>query len=359
MTTQNNAAQAAKPQTVLSFNERERILCQFIREPINHDREMAIAIESAVLSKLRAPVADERISLLGAANLAFNALHECKPAKGAEKQYSDAIQALQSALHDIAYTVNRTATPQQFADHLQQEARAALASASVADESPMAKMADALREKARQEQQAYQDSRVQSTEWGPMPHGTEADLPASAPVAREVLGWRVRERRSNDGKLLDCFVEAPAVPGMAYAQEVLGDDYAEAQGGIEGKLKHCQMIVAWANAAPQASAENDREGLAHKVNLLTAELLGHRSAAGHLSVLVDELRGHLIDARQVMADFQQAFVPAFDTPETLTMVPNEALVPFCAALDRLRGLDLPQAAKDGGQQRAGDEKEPQ
>lgn len=76
---------------------------------------------------------------------------------------------------------------------------------------------------------------------------------ASAPVAGEALGWRVRERRSNDGKLLDCFVEAPAVPGMAYAQEVLGDDYAEAQGGIEGKLKHCQMIVAWANATPQAS----------------------------------------------------------------------------------------------------------
>ncbi|CAB3729243.1 hypothetical protein [Achromobacter piechaudii] len=78
---------------------------------------------------------------------------------------------------------------------------------------------------------------------------------ASAPVAGEALRWRVRERRSNDGELLDCFVEAPAAPGMAYAQEVLGDDYAEAQGGIEGKLKHCQMIVAWANAAPEASAE--------------------------------------------------------------------------------------------------------
>lgn len=75
----------------------------------------------------------------------------------------------------------------------------------------------------------------------------------SAPVAGEAVGWRVRERRSNDGKLLDCFVEAPAAPGMAYGQEVLGDDYAEAQGGIEGKLKHCQLIVAWANAAPQAS----------------------------------------------------------------------------------------------------------
>lgn len=112
-------------------------------------------------------------------------------------------------------------------------------------------------------------------------------------------------------------------------------------------------LLALFDAAPQASAEDDREALAHKVNLLTAESLGHRSAAGHLSALVDELSGHLIEARQAMADFQQAFVPAFDTPETLTMVPNEALAPFCAALDRLCELDLPQADKDGGQQREG------
>ncbi|MFY3531298.1 hypothetical protein [Achromobacter denitrificans] len=58
--------------------------------------------------------------------------------------------------------------------------------APVTDESPMAKMADALREKARQEQQAYQDRRNQATEWGPMPEGTEADNPTlSAPVAGE------------------------------------------------------------------------------------------------------------------------------------------------------------------------------
>ncbi|HBO0350729.1 hypothetical protein [Pseudomonas aeruginosa] len=64
------------------------------------------------------------------------------------------------------------------------QARAALASTPVADESPMAKMADALREKARQEQQAYQDRRNQATEWGPMPEGTEADrLISTAPVA--------------------------------------------------------------------------------------------------------------------------------------------------------------------------------
>lgn len=52
--------------------------------------------------------------------------------------------------------------------------------APVADESPMAKVADALREKARQEQQAYQERR-------------EADRPASAPVAGEAqnpVAWR-------------------------------------------------------------------------------------------------------------------------------------------------------------------------
>ncbi|MGE8629498.1 hypothetical protein [Achromobacter denitrificans] len=98
------------------------------------DRVNGYDIPLFTLAQLSASVTDERISLRGAANLAFNALHECKPAKGAEKQYSDAIQALQSALHDIAYTVNRTATPQQFADHLQREARAALASAPVAGE---------------------------------------------------------------------------------------------------------------------------------------------------------------------------------------------------------------------------------
>ncbi|AJD82957.1 hypothetical protein PJWF_00063 [Achromobacter phage JWF] len=62
------------------------------------------------------------------------------------------------------------------------------------------------------------------------------------------LGWRVRERRSPSGELIDCFVEAPAKPDMAYGQEVLGDDYHTSYGGIEGKLAHAKQIVAWANA---------------------------------------------------------------------------------------------------------------
>ena len=108
------------------------------------------------------------------------------------------------------------------------------------------------------------------------------------------------------------------------------------------------VVALFRDAAPQASAEDDRGALAHKVNLLTAESLGHRSAANHLSALVDELRGRLIEARQAMTDIQQALVPAFDTPETLTMVPNDALAPFCAVLERLRELELPQASATDG-----------
>ncbi|HDZ3423872.1 TPA: hypothetical protein RSV18_002118 [Pseudomonas aeruginosa] len=103
---------------------------------------------------------DEHVSLRGAANLAFNALHECVPAGGAEKQYSDAIRALETALRDIAYSVNRTATPQQFSDHLQREARAALAQPSPAQPSPaQAEQAEA----ERPEVVAYFDRNYPST----------------------------------------------------------------------------------------------------------------------------------------------------------------------------------------------------
>lgn len=62
MTSHTEAAKAAEHQTVLSFDERERILCQFISEPINHDREMAIAIEAATQERLLAPLEDyERV----------------------------------------------------------------------------------------------------------------------------------------------------------------------------------------------------------------------------------------------------------------------------------------------------------
>ncbi|MFY2945856.1 hypothetical protein ACOTJB_23845 [Achromobacter xylosoxidans] len=184
------------------------------------------------------------------------------------------------------------------------------------------------------------------------PPGSQAqsDLYAAATIWRKHIAHRAAP-------------QASAVAGEAQPSRQTLLDAIWRHGNARAMAEHniacrdevrntADALIALFDAAPQASAEDDREGLAHKVNLLTAELLGHRSAAGHLSVLVDDLRGHLIDARQAMADFQQAFVPAFDTPETLTMVPNEALAPFCAALDRLCELDLPQADKDGCQQRA-------
>ncbi|MDQ4681150.1 hypothetical protein, partial [Stenotrophomonas maltophilia group sp. RNC7] len=100
---------------------------------------------------------------------------------------ADSTLPLEQALHELIDKI----VPGLDTGDLVQDARRAstdlsaiLASAPVADESPMAKMADALREKARQEQQAYQDRRNQATEWGPMPEGTEADRPIPiAPVA--------------------------------------------------------------------------------------------------------------------------------------------------------------------------------
>ncbi|MFY3300203.1 hypothetical protein ACOTEY_00460 [Achromobacter xylosoxidans] len=231
----------------------------------------------ALLSKLRAPVADERAALQKLVDLEDMRLH---------------LKALHEMGHGTDYDYYHKALSAAW-----KAARAALASAS-----------------------------------GHKPAPVDTSPGHSAPVAGEqIIAWDVQD--TGLGRRYTTYNPKVAEDLMNLGENVRPLVYASA--------------LPPANAAPQASAEDDREGLAHKVNLLTAELLGHRSAAGHLSALVDELRGHLIDARQAMADFQQAFVPAFDTPETLTMVPNEALTPFCAALDRLCELDLPQADKDG------------
>lgn len=126
----------------------------------------------ALPSKLRAPVADERAAVdpCGYVAVKISAVDWLK-----DKFPALTIKAgLCERIGGRLYTITR----------LMRDHDAALASAPVAGESPMAKMADALREKARQEQQAYQDRRNQATEWGPMPDGTEADRPIpSAPVA--------------------------------------------------------------------------------------------------------------------------------------------------------------------------------
>ncbi|MBO9333212.1 hypothetical protein GHR37_29240 [Achromobacter xylosoxidans] len=210
-----------------------------------NDRKKARAVESALLSKLRAPIADERA--------AFAAIAKRRAAEVAAMNIADGhgrflnAQGHQQAISALDFCVAQfSALPgslaggnwrDEFSRRVYEDLAAAdnqdvpleeyparilgvldaLASAPVAepetmeeihrqererspwklpkdptlpdcapvtDESPMAKMADALREKARQEQQAYQDRRNQATEWGPMPEGTEADNPTlSAPVA--------------------------------------------------------------------------------------------------------------------------------------------------------------------------------
>lgn len=110
--------------------------------------------------------------------------------------------------------------------------REALARRPVADEPPMAKMANALREKARQERQAYQDRRDQATEWGPIPAGTEAD---AAPVAGEAQAWM----HEND--------PTRVISAQQKAQ-------AERDGGAYASSLRPYTIPLSRDAAPQASS---------------------------------------------------------------------------------------------------------
>ncbi|MGE8691587.1 MAG: hypothetical protein ACN6PJ_30875 [Achromobacter sp.] len=109
-----------------------------------------------VLSKLRAPVAEIHVGVSATGRDATICIMQ--------PHADGSITTIYSATHPLGDSMGR----------------AALASAPVADESPMAKAAEALREKARQERQAYQDRR-------------EADRVASAPVAGEAHAVAVVE----------------------------------------------------------------------------------------------------------------------------------------------------------------------
>lgn len=135
-------------QRVLSFDERERILCQFIGEPINHDRKMAVAIETAVLSKLRAPVADEHCSACNPQVFSVEQLEKDpllvarlwrKPADtdgSLVERILEHVSELREALSVIASAWSaRTRLPEEDGiQALKDIARAALASAPVAGE---------------------------------------------------------------------------------------------------------------------------------------------------------------------------------------------------------------------------------
>lgn len=82
---------------------------------------------------------------------------------------------------------------------------------------------------------------------------SEEQRPEGSEPAEGGLGWVLREKRDRSGQLVDCFVEAPRAEGMAYGLEVLGDDYT-GYGDVEGKRKHCEFIVALANAVGDPDA---------------------------------------------------------------------------------------------------------
>ncbi|MBR8652135.1 hypothetical protein KDH83_02295, partial [Achromobacter sp. Marseille-Q0513] len=209
------------------------------------------------LSKLRAPVADERA--------AFAAIAKRRAAEVAAMNIADGhgrflnAQGHQQAISALDFCVAQfSALPgslaggnwrDEFSRRVYEDLAAAdnqdvpleeyparilgvldaLASAPVADESPMAKMADALREKARQEQQAYQDRRNQATEWGPMPEGTEADNPtSSAPVAGEYT--------SAMGEAAEAYLNS-----FPYAHK------------LPAQFRWADLWAAMSGAAPQAS----------------------------------------------------------------------------------------------------------
>lgn len=141
------------------------------------EREAADEIERlrSELSKLRAPVAKPKRAPLD--DWRVQAIAECL-----ETEWDDMTPA--SAEADARLIVGYLIAYEKESDQIEarhaaepvdpvvQAMRDLRASAPVADESPLAKMAEALREKARQERQDYQDRR-------------EADRVASAPVAGE------------------------------------------------------------------------------------------------------------------------------------------------------------------------------
>ena len=57
--------------------------------------------------------------------------------------------------------------------------------------------------------------------------------------------WSVRELRNWGGELVDCFVTAKDVNGLAYGAEILGDDeYREESGGLQRKLADARLIAS-------------------------------------------------------------------------------------------------------------------
>ncbi|MFY3534448.1 hypothetical protein [Achromobacter denitrificans] len=204
--------------------------------------------------------------------------------------------------------------------------------APVADESPMAKMADALREKARQEQQAYQDRRNQATEWGLMPEGTEADHPTPmAPVAHvagdetsRYLQW-AKDRSAWEmpvgtpvyySALASAPVAGEAQREVAKLAEELGDlasdmAYEANQEMDQEKASRAALIERgeralrrFADAAPQASEAVRNAGIAASVDQLVTAAKGMTKLYPHVW---DRTDGGLVVFPENVARFDAAF----------------------------------------------------
>ena len=210
--------------------------------------------------------------------------------------------------------------------------------APVADESPMAKMAEALREKARQEQQAYQDRRNQATEWGPMPHGTEADLPASAPVAGEAQPVIHQHGFASDNQKLRAINESLD----EQLEEVMAerDDYHDwadelseaiaAHLGVEigehssSNLPWLRALDAIKNAAPQASEAVRMEDL---------KAIAREVAADSAAIRAEARNAALEEAAKLMDQTSRSSGAALIRAQASAPVAGEAQQPVAVVRD--------------------------
>lgn len=271
------------PQPVLTDEEIQDIADGF--DIYGAKPEFARAIESALLSKLRAPVADPLAAFeawskntnqgydLTRMNSGKLATYESDLTEHAWRGYCHAALASSPVADERALPPLPAAWGSAIndagdghvdlysAEQMQEYTRAALASVPVADESPMAKMAEALREKARQEQRAYQDRRDQATEWGPMPVGTEADDPSALSALADGLESIVG---NENAKLAAVIIRRMAsAPEVGEAQPVAYRAWFDQDNGARWLFtlwpEEERLDVQWEPlyAAPQARPSDD------------------------------------------------------------------------------------------------------
>ena len=206
---------------------------------------------------------------------------------------------------------------------------------TVADESPMAKMADALREKAHQERQAYQDSRVQTTEWGPMPEGTEADtLGSSLPVLCPNCGVMC-DGLQTMGELRDTGVLSASAP-------VAGESVCKGSMALGSGCGACERC--------KAELQTGSAPVAGEVMAVLRREIGESSWFDHRPV-----RPGSEEHAAIQTSAEWDYCPVYAAPQASEAVRNQALEEaaeiaensYADAHIRIRALKT-QADKDGG-----------